>query len=173
MFTYLELFLTFCFSCSSPFCVCVSVRQVMCYDRLWVCIVAWLFWGDLCDRLSRKYCAVPFFTKANLDIQMKSARISSVPACREAFIQTYSNVWNGRQNPNPRDGYGLLRGSCEWISTLNQRRQRRNWLRQDILSFTTSDGWEAEVFNSKSFFRTHFTTLNHVFFGKLDHLWER
>ena len=79
MFTYLELFLTFCFSCSSPFCVCVSVRQVMCYDRLWVCIVAWLFWGDLCDRLSRKYCAVPFFTKANLDIQMKSARISSVP----------------------------------------------------------------------------------------------
>ena len=36
------------------------------------------FFGDLSDRLSRKYYAVPFFTKANLNIHMKSARVSSV-----------------------------------------------------------------------------------------------
>ena len=36
------------------------------------------FFGDLSERLSRKYYAVPFFTKANLNIHMKSARISSV-----------------------------------------------------------------------------------------------
>ena len=57
-------------------CFCATASVLRPLMSMHCCVT---FLGDLCDRLSRKYCAVPFFTKANLDIQMKSATISSVP----------------------------------------------------------------------------------------------
>ena len=46
----------------------------------------------MCDRLSRKYFAVPFFT-SNLDIHMKSARVSPlVVFCTETMLQSKKRV---------------------------------------------------------------------------------
>ena len=51
------------------------------------------FCDDLSDRLSRKYYAVPFFTKTNLNIHTKSARVSSVAVFyTEKMLQSKKRV---------------------------------------------------------------------------------